>query len=138
VRTRPIESVAVVTVLPPASLTQIVIVEVEAPLAGIGFGDALKLRALAVPKPVNEACAVALVSVPEVAVASQVSALASLTVNVTELPVAAVEAVAGLPAPPAGVVLATVAVQRVVVVVLYRLSVIEFTPKTGFPAASWT
>jgi hypothetical protein len=142
VRTRPIESVAVVTLLPPASRTQIVIVDVAppppAPPIGIGFGAAANVRFVAVPKPVNEMGAVALVSVPDEAVASQVSALASLIVNLTVLPVSAVEAVAGLPVPPTGLVTVTVAVHTVVVPVLKRLSVIGVTPKTGLPARSWT
>ena len=58
--------------------------------------------------------------------------------NLTVVPLAADEASAGLPVPPAGTVLTTVAEHGFVVAVLKRLSVIAVMPKTGFPAASWT
>ena len=48
------------------------------------------------------------------------------------------EAVAGLPAPPAGTVEVVVALQGVVVPVLKLVSVIDVLAKTGLPAASWT
>jgi hypothetical protein len=115
VKTRLIESVADVTVLPAASLRHTVIVEVETPLAGIGFGDAAAVRWLAAPNPAKEIVAVADVSVPDVAVASQLSATESLSVNLTVVPVEGVLPVAGLPAPPVGVVLTVVAEQSVAV-----------------------
>lgn len=139
---RLIESVAPVpevTLLPAVSRTQTVMVEVEAPFAGIGFGVAVAVSCVAAPKPVNEAWAVAEVRPADDAVASHVWATASLIVNLTVLPVAPpVVAVAGFPAPPAGVVLTTVAAQAVVVPVLNRFRVIGVATKTGFPAASWT
>ncbi len=113
-KTRLIESLAEVTVLPDASLMQTVMVDVETPLAGIGFGDTVALSWVGLPKPENEMVAVAGVSVPEVAVVSQASATESESVNFTVVPVPAL-AVAGLPAPPAGVVLTVVAEHNVAV-----------------------
>jgi hypothetical protein len=115
VNARLIESLAEVTVLFPASLTQTVIVDVDEPFAGIGFGEAVALRWVAAPEPLNEIVVDAGVSDPEVAVAVQDSAVASEMWNVTVVPVDGVLAVAGLPVPPAGVVLVTVAPQWVVV-----------------------
>ena len=114
-KTRLIESFAEVTVFPAASLMQTVIVEVATPLAGIGFGETDAVSCVGVPKPVNEMVEVAAVSAPDVAVASQASAAASLSVNLTVVAVDGVLAVAGFPAPPAGVVLTVVAAQRVAV-----------------------
>jgi len=114
-KVRLIESLAEVTVLFPASLTQTVIVDVDEPFAGMGFGEAVALRCVAAPEPVNEIVLEAGVSVPEVAVAVHDSAVASEMWNVTVVPVDGVLAVAGLPLPPAGVVLITVAPQWVVV-----------------------
>ena len=145
VRIRLIESVEAapeVTLLPEASRTHTVTLEVETPLAGIGFGVNVGApRFVAAPKPVKEAVPVAVPPVKAVdePVASQTCATASLIVNFTVEPVApAVVAVAGLPAPPAGVVLSVVAEQSVVVPVLYRFRVIGVTTKTGLPEASWT
>ena len=113
VNTRLIESVTLVTVLFPASLRHTVIVDCELPFAGIGFGDADAARCVAVPLPVNEIVAAAGVRPVELAVAVHASATASLIVNFTVVPLEAVFAVAGLPAPPAGVVPVTVAAHRV-------------------------
>ena len=113
--TRLIESLAEVTVFPAASLTQMVIVEVETPFAGIGFGDTVALSCVGLPKPENDTVDVAGVSEPEVAVASHASATESASVNFTVVPPEPALAVAGLPAPPVGVVLTVVAVHRVVV-----------------------
>ena len=115
VNTRSIESLAPVTVLFAASFTQTVIVDCEAPLAGIGLGDAVATRCVAAPAPVNEIVPAAGVSPLEVAVAVHASATASLIVNFTVVPPDDVLAVAGLPPPPAGVVVVTVAPQSVVV-----------------------
>lgn len=112
---RLIESVAPVTVLFAASLTQTVIVDVATPFAGIGFGEAVAPRCVAAPEPLNEIVLDAGVSEPDVAVAVHDSAVASEMWNVTVVPVDGVLAVAGLPVPPAGVVLVTVAPQWVVV-----------------------
>ena len=136
-----VEPVPEVTLLPARSRTHTVTLEVAAPLAGIGFGTNVGApRLFAGPKPVNDAVPVAAVSVPDVPVASQTSALASLMLKRTVEPVApAVLQVAGLPAPPAGTVLMTVAVQWVVVLpVCHRFSVTGVAVKTGLPAASWT
>ena len=114
-KARLIESFAEVTVLPAASLRQTVMVEVETPFAGIGSGAAVAVRWVGVPNPAKETVAVADVSVPDVAVASQLSATASLIVNLTVVPVDSELAVAGFPAPPAGVVLTVVAEQSVAV-----------------------
>ena len=116
VKVRPIVSFAVVMVLPAASFTQTVMVELEAPLRGIGFGETVAPSCVGAPKPVNEIAADAGVT-PAVAdaVAVHVSARASLMVNFTVVPLEDVLAVAGLPEPPAGVVLTTVAPQFVVV-----------------------
>lgn len=91
-------------------MTQIGIVEVEAPLAGIGLGDALKLKDAGVPKPVNEACAVALVSCLMWPSRRRSRPWRHPTANATVLPAAAVQAVAGLAAPRAWLVRAAVAV----------------------------
>src|SRR5205823_12850438 len=114
-KARLIESVAEVTVFPAASLRQTVTVDVETPFAGIGFGAADAVRWVGAPNPAKETVAVAGVSVPDVAVASQLSATASLSVNLTVVPVDSELAVAGFPEPPAGVVLTVVAGQRVAV-----------------------
>src|SRR6266498_810564 len=53
VNTSWMESVALVTVLFAASLTQTVMVDWDAPFAGIGFGEALAMRCVGVPKPTN-------------------------------------------------------------------------------------
>jgi len=132
-------SPAEVTVLFAASFTQTEMVDCEEPFAGIGFGEALATRCVAAPVPVKEIVVDAGVSPLDVAVAVQASATASAIVNFTVEPVAPrVVAVAGLPAPPAGEVLTTVAVQAVVVPVLYRFRVIGVATKTGLPEASWT
>lgn len=110
VNTRLIESVALVTAL-AASLTQTVIVDWDDPFAGIGFGAALATRCVAVPAPTKLIVLDAGVSPVEVAVAVHDSTTASAIVNVTVVPLVRVLAVAGLPAPPAGVVLVTVAPQ---------------------------
>lgn len=115
VKVRLIESFAVVTVFPPASFTQTVMVEVDAPFAGIGLGEDVALSVVGVPAPTNEMVADAGVSEPDDAVAVHDSAVPSLIVNFTVVAVDAVLAVAGLPAPPAGVVPVTVAAQRVAV-----------------------
>jgi hypothetical protein len=115
VKVRLIESLADVTVLPAASLRQTVIVDVETPLLSMGFGETVALSWVGAPKPANEMVVVAEASPADVAVASQASATASLIVNFTVVPVDDVLAVAGLPAPPAGVVFATAAAQRVAV-----------------------
>lgn len=116
VNVRTIESFALDTVFPAASLTQIVIVELDAPFRGIGFGETVAPSADGAPAPVNEIVADAGVT-PAVAEAVAVhdSASESLIVNVTVVPLEEVLAVAGLPEPPAGVVLTTVAPQFVVV-----------------------
>ncbi len=139
VNTRLIESFAVVTVLPAASFTQIVIVELEAPLRGIGLGETVAPSAVGAPTPVNEIAADAGVT-PAVAdaVAVHDSATASLRVNFTVVPLEAVFPVAGLPEPPAGVVLTTVAPQLVVVLGRYMLRVTGVGPKTLLPAVSCT
>jgi|SRR5579859_4424414 len=115
VNTRSIESLAPVTVLFAASLTHTLIVDCDAPFAGMGFGDAVATRCVAAPVPVNEIVPAAGVSPLEVAVAVQASATASLIVNFTVVPLDEVFAVAGFPPPPAGVVVVTVAPQSVVV-----------------------
>lgn len=112
---RLIESLAEVTVLFAASLTQTVIVEFDEPFAGIGFGEAVALRWVGVPDPLNEMVADAGVREPDVAVAVHDSAIASAMWKVTVVPVDGVLAVAGFPEPPAGVVLVTVAPQWFVV-----------------------
>jgi hypothetical protein len=108
-------SVAEVTVLFAASFTQTEMVDCEEPFAGIGFGAALATRCVAVPVPLKEIVVDAGVSPLDVAVAVQASAMASAIVNFTVVPVDEVLAVAGLPAPPVGVVLVTVAPQTVFV-----------------------
>ncbi len=115
VNARLIESVTPVTVLFPASFTQTVIVDDDEPLFGIGFGEAVATRWVAAPEPLNETVLDAGVRVPDVAVAVHDSAVPSATWNVTVVPVDGVLAVAGLPAPPAGDVLVTVAEQWLVV-----------------------
>lgn len=112
---RLIESLAEVTVLFAASLTQTVIVEFDEPFAGIGFGEAVALRWVGAPAPLNEMVVDAGVSEPDVAVAVHDSAIASAMWKVTVVPVDGVLAVAGFPEPPAGVVLVTVAPQWFVV-----------------------
>jgi len=138
VKARSIESITVVTVLLLASFTQTVIVEVETPLAGIGLGDAVALRCVGAPEPVNEIVVEAGVSEPDVAVAVHDSATLSAMWNVTVVPVDGVVAVAGLPLPPTGVVLTTVAPQCVTVPGLNISSVTGVGPKTLLPAASCT
>jgi hypothetical protein len=135
---RSIESVTVVTVLFAASLTHTVIVDCELPFAGIGFGDAVADRCVGVPAPVNEIVAVVGVRPVDVAVAVQASATASLIVNFTVVPDAEVLAVAGLPDPPAGTVLVTVAPHSVALFGWVIVSVIAVGPNTWLPAASWT
>jgi hypothetical protein len=108
-------SPAEVTVLFAASFTQTEMVDCETPFAGIGFGEAVATRCVAAPAPLKEIVVDAGVSPLEVAVAVQASATASAIVNFTVVPVDAVLAVAGLPAPPAGVVLVTVAPQTTLV-----------------------
>lgn len=115
VNTRSIESVAPVTVLFAASLTQTLIVDCDEPFAGMGLGDAVATRCVAAPVPVKEIVVAAGVRPLEVAVAVHASATASLIVNFTVVPVDDVLAMAGLPPPPVGVVLVTVAPQSVVV-----------------------
>jgi len=112
---RLIESLTDVTVLFAASLTQTVIVEFDEPFAGIGSGEAVALRCVGVPDPLNEMVADAGVREPDVAVAVHDSAIASAMWKVTVVPVDGVLAVAGFPAPPAGVELVTVAPQWLVV-----------------------
>jgi hypothetical protein len=114
-KVRPMESFAAVTVLFAASLTQTVIVDCDEPFAGIGSGDALATRCVATPLPANEIVVAAGVKPVEVAVAVHASMTGSLIVNVTVVPLGEVVAVAGFPAPPAGVVVETVAPQAVVV-----------------------
>ena len=70
---------AVVTLLPAASRTQTVIVDVATPFAGIGFGEAVAVRRVAGPKPVNDAVPEVDVNPADVAVNVQVSAIASET-----------------------------------------------------------
>jgi hypothetical protein len=115
VNTRLMLSVAEVTVLFAASFTQNEMVDCDAPFAGIGFGAALATRCVAVPVPLKEIVVDAGVSPLDVAVAVQASATASAIVNFTVVPVDEVLEVAGLPAPPVGVVLVTVAPQTVFV-----------------------
>ena len=55
-----VEPVPVVFLLPAASLTQTVTVDVEAPFAGIGFGDAVAVTWVAAPLPVQVRLVVAL------------------------------------------------------------------------------
>jgi len=138
VKTRLIESVAPVTVLFPASLTQTVIVDCELPFAAIGFGDADAARCVAAPLPANEIVVAAGVRPAEVAVAVHASAVASLTVNFTVVPLDEVLAVVGLPEPPAGVVPVTVAPHTVVLLGWVIVRVIGVGPKTLFPPASCT
>lgn len=133
-----IESVTVVTVLFAASLTQTVIVDCELPFAGIGFGDAVAERCVGVPAPVNEIVVAAAVRPVDVAVAVQASAIASLIVNFTVVPEAEELAVAGLPDPPAGVVVVTAAPHSVALFGWVIVSVIAVGPNTWLPAASWT
>ena len=114
-KTRLIESFAEVTVFPAASLRQIVIVDVDTPLAGMGFGETNAVICVGDPTPENEMVEVAAVRAPDVAVASHASAAASLSVNLTVVPVDEVLAAVGFPAPPAGVVLIVVAEHRVAV-----------------------
>jgi hypothetical protein len=109
VNARSMESDAPVTVLFPASLTQTVMVDWDAPLAGIGFGDALVARCVAVPLPMNESVVDAGVSPLELAVAVHDSATPSPIVNFAVVPFAVVVEVAGLPVPPGGVELVTTA-----------------------------
>jgi hypothetical protein len=116
VNTKAMESFALVTVLPDASFTQTVIVELDAPLRGIGFGETVAPSCVGAPAPMNEMGADAGVTpAVAVAVAVHVSTSASLMVNFTVVPLEEVVAVAGLPEPPAGRVLLTVAPQFVVV-----------------------
>jgi hypothetical protein len=133
-----IESVPFVTVFPDASFMQTVIVAVETPFAGIGFGATVVVSWVGAPKPENEMVAVVDVSAPDVAVASHASTTESLRVNLTVVPVDGVLAVAGLPVPPAGVVLTVVAEQSAVCAGRWLASVTGVGPKTRFPAASWT
>lgn len=135
---RLIESFAEVTVFPAASLRQTVIVDVELPLAGMGFGETDALSCVGDPKPEKEMVELAGVSVPDVAVAVHDSATASLIVNFTVVPLAAVLAVAGLPVPPAGVVPVTVAPHRVALLGWVIVRVTGVGPKTLFPPASCT
>ena len=138
VKTRRIESLEVVIVLFAASFTHTVIVDCDAPLAGMGFGDAVAKRWLAAPVPVNEMVAEAGVSPLDVAVAVHDSTSASLIVNFTVVPNAAVLAVAGLPPPPAGVVLRTVAPHVAELFGWLRVNVIAVVPKNLLPPASCT
>jgi hypothetical protein len=138
VNTRSIESVALVTVLFAASFTQTVIVDTDDPFAGMGLGDALATRCVAGPAPANEIVAAAGVSPVEVAVAVHASATASAIVNFTVVPVDDVLAEAGLPEPPAGVVVVTAAPHRVVVLGWVIVTVMAVGPKTWLPPASWT
>ena len=112
---RLIESFAFVTVLPALSLMHTEIVDIATPLAAIGFGEAVAVICVGAPNPVNDTVDDACVSEPEDAVAVHASAEESLIVNFTVVPLDAVFPVAGLPAPPAGVVLFTIALQRLVV-----------------------
>lgn len=132
------ESVAPVTVLFAASLTQTVMVDWEAPLARIGFGEALTNSRTAAPFPVNEIVAAAGVSPLDVAVAVHASATASLIVNFTVVPFADVVEVAGLPIPPGGVVLVTVAPHGLALLGWFMVNVTFVGPNTLFPPASWT
>ena len=138
VNTRLIESVAFVTVLFPASLTQTVMVDCELPFAGIGFGDAVAARCVAGPPPANEIVVAAGVRPVEAAVAVHGSAVASLIVNFTVVPLDAVLAVAGLPVPPAGAVPVTVAAHAVALLGRVIVSVTAVGPKTLLPPASCT
>lgn len=138
VKARLIESLALVTVLFAASFTQTVIVDCETPFAGIGFGETDVVICVGVPKPENEMVPEAEVSEPDVAVAVHASATLSLIVNFTVVPDASVLADVGLPPPPAGVVLVTVAPQSVLVFGWVMVSVIGVGPKTLLPPASWT
>ena len=138
VNARLMVSVAPVTVLLAASLTQTAMVDWETPLAGIGFGEALAARCVAGPAPVNEIVVAAGVSPLDVAVAVHTSATASLIVNRTVVPLADVPEVAGLPVTPAGVVLVAVAPQMVEVFGWFICRVTAVGPKTLLPPASWT
>jgi hypothetical protein len=111
VNTRRRESEELVIVLLDASLTQMVSVDCDEPLAGIGFGAAVATRWVAAPVPEKEIVDDAGVRPADVAVAVHDSTSASLIVYVTVVPVEAVLAVAGFPPPPTGVVLCTVAPQ---------------------------
>jgi len=138
VNTSWMESVALVTVLFDASFTQTLIVDCDAPFAGIGFGEAVATRWVAVPKPTNEIVVAAGVSPSDEAVAVQASATASPIVNFTVVPLDEVLVVVGFPPPPTGVVLVTVAAQRVAVLGWVIVKVTAVGPKTGLPPASWT
>src|SRR5258708_912028 len=137
-KTRLIESVALVTVLLAASFTHTVIVDWDAPFAGIGLGDAVATRRVAAPVPVNEIVVEEGVRPVDVAVAVHASAMASPIVNFTVVPVGAVFALAGLPEPPAGVVPVTEAPQTLPVLGWNIVSVRPVGPKTLVPPASWT
>src|SRR5947209_5283209 len=137
VNTRLMLSEAEVTVLFAASLRQTEMVDCEEPFAGIGLGEAVAARCVTAPVPLNEIVVDAGVSPLEVAVAVQASATASAIVNFTVVPVDAVLAVAGLPAPPTGVVLVTVAPHTTFVFGWFIVRVIGVGPNTLLPPASW-
>jgi len=140
VRVMPRLSVAEVTVLPPLSLRQTLIVDVATPLAGIGFGVTVTAIVAGEPKPVNDAVPVVLVRLNDVATASHVSAFESATVKVTVDVVELVWPAPGLPValPAEGLTAVTVALHKVVVPVWLSCSAMSWSVKLGLPAASWT